>query len=223
MNKYNCILRIRDTFRSNLLKYTRQAFSFLPPLSNPRILDIGCGSGVATIELAKLTEGHIEAIDIDQIALDEFKKQVSDINLQDRIKIIQGSMLESDFDPDSFDLIWSEGSIAFIGFRNGLERWRKFLKANGYLVVHDSVSDLSNKEKLITECGFSKLGQFIISHEMWWNEYFGPLKNRLDSIKDVDDLSADEKKELESAREEVDGFDYSDDNYASVFFILQKS
>jgi len=34
----------RDSVRANLLSYTRKAFSFLPKLDNPRILDIGCGT-----------------------------------------------------------------------------------------------------------------------------------------------------------------------------------
>ena len=43
----------RDRFREPLLKYTRKAFQLLPKLDKPRILDVGCGSGVPTIELAR--------------------------------------------------------------------------------------------------------------------------------------------------------------------------
>lgn len=50
---------------------TRQAFSLLtnvPP--QPKILDIGCGPGMQTIELAKLTNGQITAVDTHQPYLD---------------------------------------------------------------------------------------------------------------------------------------------------------
>jgi ubiquinone/menaquinone biosynthesis C-methylase UbiE len=50
--------------RANLLSYTRKAFHMLPPLVEPRILDIGCGTGVATIELARLSGGIIVGVDI---------------------------------------------------------------------------------------------------------------------------------------------------------------
>ena len=33
---------------------------------NPRILDIGCGLGMQTIELAMLSEGQIDALDSHQ-------------------------------------------------------------------------------------------------------------------------------------------------------------
>ena len=44
-----------DIIREGLSKYTRKAFQVLPKLDKPCILDIGCGSGVPTIELAKIT------------------------------------------------------------------------------------------------------------------------------------------------------------------------
>jgi len=43
---------MKDHFRERLNKYTRRAFQMLPKVENPHILDIGCGSGVPTIELA---------------------------------------------------------------------------------------------------------------------------------------------------------------------------
>ncbi|MBU7032610.1 MAG: class I SAM-dependent methyltransferase, partial [Theionarchaea archaeon] len=42
----------------------------LPALDNPHILDIGCGTGEPTLELARLSEGIITAVDINQRALD---------------------------------------------------------------------------------------------------------------------------------------------------------
>ena len=45
-------------------KFTRQAFNTLTKLQEPPlILDIGCGCGVQTIELAKLSNGRIISLD----------------------------------------------------------------------------------------------------------------------------------------------------------------
>jgi len=46
----------KDLIRERLSKYTRKAFHILPKLDKPRILDIGCGSGVPTMELARLSD-----------------------------------------------------------------------------------------------------------------------------------------------------------------------
>jgi len=48
----------KDGIRKHLLKYTRKAFRMLPHVDNPRILDIGCGSGFPTLELAEAEPGR---------------------------------------------------------------------------------------------------------------------------------------------------------------------
>jgi len=56
---------------------TRKAFSFLSGLpARPEILDIGCGAGMQTIELARLCPGcRITAVDIHQPFLARFIKR----------------------------------------------------------------------------------------------------------------------------------------------------
>ena len=66
----------KEEIRKRLLKYTRKAFRMLPQMDKPRILDIGCGSGVSTLELARLTDGEITGLDIDQNALDRLKRKI---------------------------------------------------------------------------------------------------------------------------------------------------
>ena len=43
-------------------EYTLKAFEMIPAIKNPRILDIGCGPGLPTIQLAKLTDGEVIGI-----------------------------------------------------------------------------------------------------------------------------------------------------------------
>jgi len=46
-------------------------------MEKPRILDLGCGSGVPTLELSRLSQGQIVAVDIDQFQIDLFKEGAS--------------------------------------------------------------------------------------------------------------------------------------------------
>ncbi|KPJ70547.1 hypothetical protein AMJ52_09785, partial [candidate division TA06 bacterium DG_78] len=110
-----------DQFREKFNKYTRKAFEVLPRLEKPCILDIGCGSGVPTIELARLSDGQIIGVDIDQSRLDTFTKKIDTAGLTKRIKTIQCSMLDMKFSDESFDIIWAEGVIAIIDFERGLK------------------------------------------------------------------------------------------------------
>ena len=128
-----------DHFRKVFNKYTIKAFRKLPKLDNPRILDIGCGSGVPTMELAKLSKGEIIGIDIDQELLDILSKKIEQEGLTNRVKAIKCSLLDIKFPDNSFDIIWAEGSITTLGVERSLEGWNRLLKSSGFLVVHDEI------------------------------------------------------------------------------------
>jgi len=156
------LFEIKDLLRGRLNKYTRRAFQMLPELDQPHILDIGCGSGVPTMELARLSDGQIIGLDIDSSLLDQLAKKIEEAGLSDRVKTLKCSMLELDFPDESFDLIWAEGSIARIGFERGLKEWRRFLKPKGFLIVHDEVTNITQKLEQISGCGYELLGHFTL-------------------------------------------------------------
>jgi len=117
--------------------YTRRAYEMLPQLDAPRILDIGCGCGAPTLELARSSGGQVTALDVHQPFLDELARRAVSAGLADRINVVQGSMLSMGFPDESFDLLWSEGSIFIVGFDQGLRQWRRLIRPDGFLVVHD--------------------------------------------------------------------------------------
>lgn len=60
---------IKDHCRKNLSKYTIKAFSSVPQIDKPLILDMGCGTGVPALALLENCNGHIYAVDSDQSCL----------------------------------------------------------------------------------------------------------------------------------------------------------
>ena len=58
------------------------------PLEGGKILDIGCGNGTPTLELARLSGGEVIGVDIDQSALDEFAGKIQAAGLGDRVKAL---------------------------------------------------------------------------------------------------------------------------------------
>ena len=214
---------IRDLVRGRLIKYTREAYRMLPILDKPRILDIGCGSGVATMELARLTQGEIIGIDIDQPALDKFTRKVEEGGLTDRVQVINCSMFDMDFADESFDIIWSEGSIYAIGFERGLREWRRLLKPVGFLIVHDEQEDVNKKLGQITKCGYELLGHFILNVEIWWTEYFAPLEKLV--IESQTRYTEDPKvlEEIQHAQGELDMFRKNPERNNSVCFVMKRN
>ena len=123
-----------DHFRDVFNKYTIEAFQKLPKLEKPRILDIGCGSGVPTMELAKLSDGEIIGIDIDQELLDILSKKIEQEGLTNRVKAIKCSLLDIKFPDNSFDIVWAEGSITTLGVERSLKGWNRLIKPKIYSI-----------------------------------------------------------------------------------------
>ena len=121
------------------LGFTRKAFQMLPDLDDPRILDVGCGQGGPTLELTRLSGGQVTGLDIDQSALDELTRRADEEGLSDRVQVVHGSMFDMDFADESFDVIWSEGSMHILGFERALGEWRRFIRPSGFLVVHEMI------------------------------------------------------------------------------------
>jgi ubiquinone/menaquinone biosynthesis C-methylase UbiE len=212
----------KDSLRENLLQYTRQAFQVLQNMSKPRILDIGCGSGVPTLELAKLSGGEVIGIDINQVQLERLNIKIVQRGLQHRVRTFNRSMLSLDFPDNFFDIIWAEGSIAVIGFKKGLREWGRILKTGGYLVVHDDMGNLEKKTRLIPQYGYTLIHHFTLSNDVWSRYYYAPLEKKVNEIREQYVSSKGIEELLCGDQREIDGFGKDPERYRSVFFIMRK-
>jgi cyclopropane fatty-acyl-phospholipid synthase-like methyltransferase len=133
-------------------EHTRRAFYSLPSFPKPPlILDIGCGQGVQTVELAKISNAKIIALDNHQAFLDILIGEARDQGLEEMIIPKNMSMLDMDFEKETFDIIWSEGALYFMGFQNGLDRCHQLLKENGYLAVTELVYTSPNPPHAVVQ------------------------------------------------------------------------
>jgi len=212
----------RELVRKRLVKYTRKAFRILPKLYKPRILDIGCGSGIPTIELARLSQGEIIGIDIDQPALAKFTRKIKEAGLTDRVQAVNCSMFDMDFADESFDIIWSEGSIYAIGFERGLREWKRFLKPGGFMMVHDEQGNVKEKLEQISDGGYELLGHFELGEDTWWTEYFAPLEKLINETRTKYPYDQSILKELHQAQGELDMFKKNPERNRSVCFVMKK-
>ncbi|MHA1191551.1 MAG: class I SAM-dependent methyltransferase [Promethearchaeota archaeon] len=173
-----------EQLRINFLKYTREAFKLLPKIEKPRLLDLGCGSGLLTIELANLTNGDIIAIDIDQALLDRLNKKIKVRDLTNRITTKRMDFLKNDFPDKYFDLIWEEGVVQIIGFKESFEACHRILKDGGYLVLGQAIKTMDKNYDLITDCGFELINQLNWPEGCWWTDYYEPLERKIKEIRE---------------------------------------
>ncbi len=172
----------------------------------------------------RLSQGEVTGIDIDQPALDRFTRKIREAGLTDRVQAANCSIFDMEqFADESFNIIWSEGSIYAIGFERGLREWKRFLKPGGFIVVHDEQGNVKEKLEQISNCGYELLGYFILSKETWWTEYFAPLEKL---IAESRKRYADDPKileELHQAHVELDMFKQNPERNSSVCFVIKKN
>lgn len=212
----------QDSFRERLSKYTREAFQLLPKLDKPRILDVGCGSGVPTLELAKLSKGEVVGLDIDQFLLDKLNRKIEEQGLSNWVTTKKCSMFEMDFPDESFDIIWAEGSISVIGFERGLKEWRQLLKPSGFLVVCAGTRKMSDELKKIPSFGYKLLNQFSLPENAHWKEYCKPLETRINELRAKYKDNPRALQILRKHQNEMDTVKRNPRRYSQAFYIMQK-
>jgi len=180
--------------------HMKHAYDLLPPLERPRILDLGCGRGGPTLELARISGGRVIGIDVDGAALAELDRDADAAGLRDRIATRATSFATLDVPHASFDLLWAEGSIHALGFEEGLASWRDCLRPGGGLVIHESawlkpdpppataaywseafpcIRTLEDYAAAARLRDWDVRGGFALPESFWWEHYFGPLAARL--------------------------------------------
>jgi len=224
---------------------TRRAWTALKDLpSSPHILDIGCGAGRQTIDLAQLTIGTITALDNYQPFLDTLAQKARQETLKARIETVQSSMMSLPFPKETFDLIWSEGAIYIIGFEKGLTQWRDFLKPGGFLAVTevtwlrtDPPDDLARfwveeypamktqEENLevARSLGYRAVDWFVLPELAWWDSFYTPLRKILDTLRPDYQSEAEAIQFFDMLQSEIDMFRKYHDWYGYVFYVLRKS
>jgi len=223
---------------------TRRAFNIIPKSAKqPLILDIGCGPGVQSIELAKISNGKIIALDNHQAFLDTLINMAQDEGLANHIVPKNISMLDMDFDENIFDIIWSEGALYFMGFQNGLKRCHQLLKNNGYLAVtelvyllpnppalvtqffekeYPDIDDIKGKIELIQDEGFHLLSNFTLPETSWLDNYYMPMEeelSRLNKKYQSNEIALGIFKEISN---EINFYKEYSNFYGYEFFIMQK-
>jgi SAM-dependent methyltransferase len=109
------------------------------PFAPERVLEIGCGNGVATMVLAERTQARIAATDTETGALARLRARADAARLGDRIDTQAQDMAALPDPAAPYDLIWAEGSAYIIGVERALRDWRRLLRPGGGLVFSDMV------------------------------------------------------------------------------------
>ncbi len=170
----------------------------------PVILDLGCGSGGQTLQLAEFLPGSIVAVDNHGPSIERLENKIIRKGLSGRIRAVAGDMARLELPPESFDLIWSEGALYSIGLSKALEVCRGLLRPGGYLAFSDAIwcrenppaelksgfeldypemGRLEDDLEAIEDSRFQLIGHFRLPEEAWWDDFYSPMETRIAELR----------------------------------------
>ena len=100
-------------FRKDM--YERYTFTIehCEPIKDRKFLDVGCGNGMYSLELARRGAAKVVGIDIAEVMIDLCRRSSQEKNLDDRCTFIQTDLL--DYKPDTtFDVSFGIGLFDYI-------------------------------------------------------------------------------------------------------------
>jgi ubiquinone/menaquinone biosynthesis C-methylase UbiE len=210
---------------------------------NLKVADIGCGTGAQTIALAQNIHGHITAVDLYPQFLAKLDGKVKELGLGDKISSLQATMEKLPFEPNTFDIIWSEGAIYNMGFEAGIKSWGNFLKPGGYLAVSEitwltkerpteldtfwteaypEIDMASGKIRTLEENGYLPVGYFLISEESWLKNYYMPLRARFAAFSERHPNSEAAIEMVAVHNVEIKWYQQYKDYYSYGFYVAKK-
>lgn len=211
--------------------------------SEINVLDIGCGTGTQTILLAKNLNGKITATDNHQPFLDELERRAKDAGVQDKITVLQKDMKGLSTDDGMYDLIWSEGAIFIVGFREGLTQFKNLLKPGGLMAISDIawfktdppvecteffaaecsfMVDTESNLKIAEECGYELIDHFRLPESGWLLDYYAPLEKRLQLLRDKYFDDPEKIVMINTIAKEIEIYRKYSEYYGYDFYLVQK-
>ncbi|MEL7534363.1 MAG: methyltransferase domain-containing protein, partial [Bacteroidota bacterium] len=117
-------------------KNHQRLMRYLKKLGRPlKIMDLGCGNGWLTYQLASIPDAEIWGVDINLSSLQQARRVCTQTNVQ----IAYGDIFENIFEEASFDLIILNQTIEFFpNLTQLINRCRHFLQSNGEIHIVDS-------------------------------------------------------------------------------------
>lgn len=208
-----------------------------------KIADIGCGTGAASLLLARLLNVQITAVDFLQDFLKELEEHAQSMGLSEKIKTLCCSMENLPFQAEEYDVIWSEGAIYNIGFEKGVKDWNRYLKVGGLLVASEitwitesrpleiqtywdreypEIDVASAKMAVLEKHGYSPIGYFVLPENCWLDNYYRPMQNRFKDFLNSNQNSEEARAIVDAEQQEIELYEKYKAHYSYGMYIARK-
>lgn len=214
----------------------------LPLPAAPRVLDIGCGPGMQTMDLAELLPGaSIVGVDLHPAFVAETRRRAEERGVAQRVEAHEADMTALPFEDASFDLVWCEGAAYVMGLPAALAAWRRLLRPGGRLALTEAVwltddppplvrqwwhggypamTNVPGCRAIIERAGYELRGDFVLPASAWWGEYYGPLQARIEALAATSAGDPAVARVLDEQRREIAMYERHGDCYGYAFFVM---
>ena len=208
-----------------------------------RVLDLGCGNGTQTIQLARHTGAHILAVDNYQPYLDELRRRAIAAGVSGRIETRLGDMANLGLANESFDLIWSEGALYAMGVHNGLRAYYPVLVRGGCFGLtemcwfrpdvpdqcrqfledaYPAMTDVETNLAAMRDCGYKIIDHFSLPESAWQGVLYVPLQERVHAFRARHAAEPEKLKFGDLMQAEIDNCNKFSRYFGYEFFVLQR-
>jgi len=214
--------------------YSNHILSLIKGLpANPRITDIGCGTGAGTLLLADRFKSKVLAVDFSREFLDALINRAKQRGLEHLVEAIECDMGRLDWKPETIELLWSEGAAYNL-------TWRPLMAANGIAVISEmnyftseapeplrvywqhaypAIGTESENSDHAISSGFEIQGIHRLPAKAWWDNYYEPLRENMNAFKQSKDQIM--QSVIKETEEEMKLFEEYEDYYGYSFYIMK--
>lgn len=142
--------RTKSYYTSSAARYDRltgyemahheEAFSLAAIQHGEHVLEVACGTGRATVELARLVgpTGKLDALDLTEAMMQKARQKVQALGFSERVEFRAGDARQLSYPDRTFDVLYNSymfDLIAVNQFEPILTEFRRVLKPGGRLVL----------------------------------------------------------------------------------------
>ncbi|MBF5045400.1 class I SAM-dependent methyltransferase [Aggregicoccus sp. 17bor-14] len=221
---------------------TFEALRRLGPLpASPRVLDLGCGPGASTLALARALQVPVTGMDLHAPYLQQLRTRAEAEGLAELVRTREADFGALDDEPESVDLLWSEGAINHLTWAQGLRRWRPLVAPGGALALSEltwlthappaearafwrraypNMGTVDFNCAVAQAFGLRVQDTFVLPPEAW-EAYYRPLEARMERLERQVHGDAELTGLIAETRQEVALYRQCGESYGYVFYLLR--
>lgn len=208
--------------------------------ARPRVADLGCGTGPATLLLARELRVPVLALDLHRPFLVRLQGEARARGLLARP--VQGDLARLPLAPASLDLVWCEGAAYLLGLSTALGSFRQLLRPGGLIALteccwlsdarparaaafwrvgYPAMTTLEGSAEQARAAGFELLEARALPPGAW-EEYYGPLAARVEALRPEAARDPDLAAVLDETADELAVWRGSEGSYGYAWLLLRR-